>query len=99
MRRYAPSKRCGKDGPAHSKADEKGLGGAIIDLLHADYGKIDQHWDVIQAVSEKTVSDNCTKAICPTLASASTGYSRTTRFTGKTNSKVVERNNKPARFI
>ncbi len=56
-------------------------------------------WDVVQAVSEKTVSDNRTKAICTTLASASTGYSRTTRLTGKTDLKVVERNNKPAQFI
>jgi hypothetical protein len=31
---------------------EKGLGRAVRELLHADYGKIGQQWGVIQAVSE-----------------------------------------------
>lgn len=42
----------------HTKADKNDLGRAIIDLFRISDGKIVEHWDVVQAVPEKTISGN-----------------------------------------
>jgi predicted SnoaL-like aldol condensation-catalyzing enzyme len=42
----------------NSKADEKDRGRAIVDIFRVEHGKIVEHWDVAQAVPEKTVSGN-----------------------------------------
>jgi predicted SnoaL-like aldol condensation-catalyzing enzyme len=42
----------------NSKIDEKDRGQAIVDIFRVENGKIVEHWDVIQAVPEKTASGN-----------------------------------------
>ncbi|STZ76971.1 nuclear transport factor 2 family protein [Bergeriella denitrificans] len=58
----AEVKRVAADGDlvwlhVHSQMDEKDRGEAVVDIFRLDEnGKIVEHWDVIQAVPEKTVS-------------------------------------------
>lgn len=42
----------------HSVQDDKDLGRAIVDIFRLENGKIVEHWDVIQAVPEKTANGN-----------------------------------------
>ncbi len=42
----------------NSKADEEDWGRAIVDIFRVEDGKIVEHWDVTQAVPEKTASGN-----------------------------------------
>ena len=43
---------------SHHQAEENDLGRAIIDLMRVENGKIVEHWDVVQAVPERTVNGN-----------------------------------------
>ena len=43
---------------SHHRAAENDLGRAIIDLIRVENRKIVEHWDVVQAVPESTVSGN-----------------------------------------
>lgn len=42
----------------HSKQNKKDLGRAIVDIFRLDNGKIVEHFDVVQAVPEKTANGN-----------------------------------------
>lgn len=42
----------------HKIVEPGTLGGAIIDIFRVDDGKIVEHWDVTQAIPERTVSGN-----------------------------------------
>ncbi len=42
----------------NSKQNKKDLGRAVIDIFRVEDGKIVEHWDVIQAVPEKTANGN-----------------------------------------
>ncbi|QEY23750.1 nuclear transport factor 2 family protein [Neisseria animalis] len=59
---HAEIKRVAADGDlvwlhVHSKMDKNDRGEAVVDIFRLDEnGKIVEHWDVIQAVPEKTVS-------------------------------------------
>lgn len=58
----ASIKRVAADGDlvwvhVHSTLDDKDLGESVVDIFRLDeQGKIVEHWDVIQAVPDKTVS-------------------------------------------
>lgn len=43
---------------AHSRANEKDLGYAAIDIFRLEQGKIVEHWDAVQAVPEKSANTN-----------------------------------------
>src|SRR5262249_27352535 len=42
----------------HSKQNEKDLGRAVVDIFRLENGKIVEHFDVVQAVPEKTANGN-----------------------------------------
>lgn len=42
----------------HSKIDDKDLGRAVVDIFRLENGKIVEHFDVVQAVPEKTANGN-----------------------------------------
>lgn len=43
---------------AHSRASEKDLGYAAIDIFRLENGKIVEHWDAVQPVPEKSANSN-----------------------------------------
>ncbi len=42
----------------HSKSTKKDLGLAVVDIFRLENGKIVEHFDVVQSVSEKTANGN-----------------------------------------
>lgn len=42
----------------HAQNDDKDRGHAVIDIMRIENGKIVEHWDVVQAVPEKSANEN-----------------------------------------
>lgn len=42
----------------HSKENSKDLGRAVVDMFKVEHGKIVEHWDVVQAIPEKSANTN-----------------------------------------
>ena len=42
----------------HSKLNKDDRGRAVVDIFRVDNGKIAEHWDVMQAIPEKSSNDN-----------------------------------------
>lgn len=42
----------------HSKRTPESRGNAIVDIFRIEKGKVVEHWDVVQAVPEKSLNDN-----------------------------------------